>query len=278
MKIDTSSYYPEPLLPPEDKDSGSFVEDESFVKHDNTTVQNHISAHNVADDTLDNILDEIDERGGFDSKDSFSGGPLDMLSTLLSWIFVPLLMPVYGMILLFDLSILSYAPSASKWMFTLVVFFINCVIPMILILLLKKMGVVQDYGLNGRRERLVPYIITALCMGTTAWYMSVKGAPLWIAMFFAGGGLAAVINTVINFRWKISAHAAGIAGVVAMMVRVAHIGFRPDGAAFAWLIIWIMLAGLLGAARVWLGRHTVWQVMGGYAVGFLSVYLLITYI
>lgn len=272
MKLDTSSYYPEPLLPPEDDGEKKAAETSGgsslFPKSDLRD----------KDEDIDDILDEIEDKADFDSKNPMAGGPVDMLSTLLSWIFVPLLMPVYGMMLLFDLTILSYAPSSAKWIFTLVVFLINCVIPMILILLLKKLGIVQDYGLNGRKERLIPYVITVLCMGATAWYVWAKGAPLWIAMFFAGGGLAALINLCINFKWKISAHAAGIAGIVAMLVHVAHMAFRPDNAAFTWLIIWIALAGMLGSARVWLGRHTVWQVVAGLAVGFCSVYFLVTFV
>ena len=36
----------------------------------------------------------------------------------------------------------------------------------------------------------------------------------------------------------------------------------------------MVLSGLLGSARIWLGRHTVWQVVAGYAVGFCSVFFL----
>ena len=43
---------------------------------------------------------------------------------------------------------------------------------------------------------------------------------------------------------------------------------------FGWLIAPIIVSGLLGSARVWLGRHTVWQVLAGYAVGFCSVFFL----
>ena len=78
---------------------------------------------------------------------------------------------------------------------------------------------------------------------------------------------------LINFRWKISAHAAGVAGVVALLIRIIRDGLPQDGA-FLWLLIAIGLSGILGTARVWLGRHTAWQVIAGYAVGFLSVILM----
>ena len=57
------------------------------------------------------------------------------------------------------------------------------------------------------------------------------------------------------------------------MVRI-RMEWMPSDGILAWTVVWVLLAGILGSARVWLGRHTVGQVMAGYAVGFLSVYLL----
>ena len=110
-------------------------------------------------------------------------------------------------------------------------------------------------------------------MGATAYFMYLKHAPLWFAMFFAGGGVAGLINLLINFKWKISAHSAGIAGVVAMLIRIMHDGVAQPST-IVWIFIWVALAGLLGSARVWLGRHTAAQVIAGYCVGFLSVFFM----
>lgn len=41
-----------------------------------------------------------------------------------------------------------------------------------------------------------------------------------------------------------------------------------------WLLISVGLAGLLGSARIWLGRHTLGQVLAGYVVGFCSVFFM----
>ncbi len=194
-------------------------------------------------------------------------------ANIISWVFVPLLMPVYGIILIFSLSFLAYAPFHTKLVFTLIVFGANFLVPMLLVLLLKKMGIIDDIGLNGRRERLIPYIITIVCLGGTGLFLYLKMAPLWVAMFYAGGALAALINLIINFRWKISAHAAGIAGLVAMLIQVTKEG--PSADAMVWWIVGaIITAGLLGSARIWLGRHTLLQVLAGSAVGFLCVWTL----
>lgn len=203
--------------------------------------------------------------------------PLERIITrfanVISWVFVPLLMPVYGIILIFSLSFLTYTPFTTKLVFTLIVFGANCLVPMILVFLLKKMGLINDIGLNGRKERLIPYIITIVCLAGTGLFLYMKMAPLWVAMFYAGGALAGLINLIVNFRWKISAHAAGIAGVVAMLIQVIKAGPSAEGMVW-WIVGAIITAGLLGSARIWLGRHTLMQVLAGSAVGFICVWSL----
>ncbi len=194
-------------------------------------------------------------------------------ANVISWVFVPLLMPVYGIILIFALSFLRFNPFQTKLVFTLIVFGANFLLPMLLVLLLKKLGMIQDIGLNGRKERLIPYIITIVCLGGTGLFLYLKMAPVWVAMFYAGGALAGLINLIVNFRWKISAHAAGIAGLVAMLIQVIKEGPAADGMVW-WIVGAIVTAGCLGSARIWLGRHTLMQVLAGTAVGFLSVWSL----
>lgn len=198
---------------------------------------------------------------------------VDAAAHLLSWVLVPLLMPLYALMICFHISVLQFASLQTKWSFCLIVFCITAVIPMMVILLLKKLGVIEDVGLNGRKERLIPYIISILTLGASGWFMLAKGAPLWAGMFFFGGALAAVINLIVNFWWKISAHAAAAAGVVALLVCISREAM-PHPHIEVWVAVAIGIAGLLGAARVWLGRHTVLQVLAGSAVGFLSVFFL----
>ncbi len=274
MPIDTSSYYPE--VPSRDGDRDDPY---SLNNRQGGLFGNEPSAPEPDSGSPDPtpVQDESPSPRQIKNSKDDSQTALERFATLfshiLSWLLVPLMMPVYGLILAFGLSILDVAPMGMRVVFTLIVFGIDVALPMLLIVLLKKLKVVDDYGLNGQKERLIPYIITVVCFGVTAWFMAMKGAPLWLSLFFAGGALAGLVNMLINFSWKISAHAAGIAGIVALLIRI-----EKDGSAepqlFFWLLAAIVLSGLLGSARVWLGRHTVWQVLAGYAVGFCSVFLL----
>lgn len=270
MPVDTSTYYPE-VPRPEGEDDGYSLNRREGGLFDTSSVKT------VEEDKPASLPDpEKSSSGGFRSKDdgeSAAENAVTVFSNILSWVLVPLLMPVYGLMLAFGLSVLDVAPIGMRVSFILIVAGINFMLPMLFVILLKRLGVVEDLGLNGRKERLVPYVISIACFMATAWFMAVKGAPSWLWLFFAGGALAALVNLVINFRWKISAHAAGIAGVVALLVRIEKDGFsEPE--LFSWLIVAIVLSGFLGSARVWLGRHTVWQVLAGYAVGFCSVFFL----
>lgn len=260
MKLDTSSYYPEgPSSEPEELrgDIVGEVADET------------VSAPKPEETSGPRAIRKTDKDNAPRQGESF----IDSLASVLSWVLVPLMMPVYGIMLVFSESVMCFTPLSTRIVFTLIVAGINVLLPMLLVLLLKKMGLVRDIGLNSRRERMIPYVITIVCLGATAAYMNLKGAPGWLSMFFVGGAVGGAVNFIVNFRWKISAHAAGISGVSAMLLRILKDGI-PQSGCFEWLIVSVVLAGLLGSARVWLGRHTPAQVLAGYVVGFLSVFLL----
>ncbi len=198
---------------------------------------------------------------------------IDGIATGLSWILVPLNMPLFGLWFLFGLSFLSVMPLSIKWEMTGIFFGLDIIVPMILVYILKWLGLVDDIGLNGRKERLIPYLISIAVLAGSGYWCQRLGFPLWTAGFYYGGAVAGAVNLIVNFWWKISAHAAGMAGVLALLVRIWADG-DSYGPTQTWLIIWIVLAGLLGASRIWLGRHTPMQVFCGTAVGFISVMLM----
>lgn len=200
-------------------------------------------------------------------------GAAAVVARAVSWILVPLFMPIYSMILINYLSLRGLGmPMSSGWVMVAVLAFINAVFPTVLIWLLKRLGIVHDMALNGRKERLYPYIITILAMFASAYYVHCCGVPRWICFFFLGGAASAAINMVVNLWWKISAHCAGIAGVIAMLLTMMRVGTSTTSI-MPWLYGTIALAGILGTCRVYLRRHTTLQVIAGYTVGFTCIYL-----
>lgn len=280
MKIDKSSYYPKSPLGDDDEEDYRIADERVVIEETVTETTKADDAERPSPrDRVMSLLQAPEDVDSFfedaDSKEppSEAARGFTLFSRIVSWVLVPMLMPVYGIMLAFGLSILSFAPMQSRVVITLIIALLNLVVPALFVLLLKRMGLVNDLGLNGRKERFVPYLITIACMAGSGWLLSSKMAPEWLVMFFLGGAAAGVVELIVNFWWKISAHCAGIAGIVALLVHIAGESYHAPSLLF-WTITWIILAGLLGTSRLWLNRHTVWQVAAGYAVGFCTVYLM----
>lgn len=289
MKLDTSSYYPKsPLDDEPDPDHSAYMPGHASDLEPSGSDQPSPESPKLTEQPFSPASPAVlpDQRGAvqFQAEGSASSATPDLpptrpeqladnFSTAVSWLMSPLLMPVYGIVLVFMLTLYSYVPMGVKLGFTLIVAGVTIILPMLTVLLLKHLGMVSEIGLNNQKERTIPYLITILCMGGTAVFLAMKGFPLWVVMFYAGGALAGLIEAIINNWWKISAHGAGVAGLVAMLVRMSHTPMvNPD--VLTWLIVAVACAGLTGSARLWLGRHTLGQVLAGYAVGFCSVYFL----
>ncbi len=198
---------------------------------------------------------------------------MDIVSTALSWVLVPLNMPLFGLWFLFGLSILALLPSSVKWQLTGLFFCLDIILPMLLVLLMKRLKLIEDIGLNGRKERAIPYLISIAVLAGSGYWCQRLGLPLWIAGFYYGGAVAGTVNLIVNFWWKISAHSAAMAGVLALLARLYAEGGNY-GPTETWLVIWMVLTGLLGASRIWLGRHTPMQVFCGGLVGYFSVWFM----
>lgn len=267
MNIDKSDYYPQSPLDDELDFSEDFNSKKNLETIDIVEIEQIGNSEEIGNGEMTEIPERQEELGEPD--DSF----ITKLANLLSWVLVPVLMPVYGIMLSFGLTILAYTNFGTRLAFTAITFAFNVVIPAIIIIILKRVGMIKDVGLNNREERFIPYIVSIVCLVGTGLFMGHKGAPIWLEMFFMGGAAAGLIELVVNRWWKISVHSAGIAGIVALLVHLMRYEYTTP-AVMTWLFIVLGLTGLLGSARIWLGRHTLWQVLAGYAVGFCSVFFI----
>ena len=270
MNLDKSDYYPKSNLA-DDEEASSEISESS--EKSELSELSEISEKSDRSDRSDSS-DCSDRSDLSDYSDSDSDhSPVTLVANLLSWILVPVLMPVYGIILCFGLTILAFTGFGVQLAFTAITFAFNVVGPAIIVLLLKRFGFISDIGLNNREERFIPYVVSIVALIGTAIFMWRKGAPEWMVMFFMGGAAAGIVEVIVNRWWKISVHAAGIAGIVALLLHLMQFEYTSPHT-MLWLMISIGAAGLLGASRIWLGRHTLWQVIAGSAVGFCGVYFI----
>ncbi|WP_304609368.1 hypothetical protein [Muribaculum intestinale] len=198
---------------------------------------------------------------------------MNRIAHILSWVLSPILIPTYAVFAALWITPLAMLPADIRWNVVIVTALVTCVLPAFSIMLLYWMKIISDPGLNNRTERLAPYVLTILCYCACAWYLYSIHSPHWMWMFMVAGACTAVVSCIINTWWKISAHAAAMAGFTAMLFRIAadHIAIVPI---WPYIAASIFLCGALCTSRMLLDRHTFWQVTAGSANGFLMVYLL----
>jgi len=198
----------------------------------------------------------------------FIAGVSNFMSTALS----PLLMPTYGAFMVLWVSILCLLPYGRRVAVLLVCMGITCILPLIFLSVLRHFKLVKDLHVEVREQRLIPYLFTALCYSVAAYYLYYCHSPQWFIMFMVGSAITVLLMALINLKWKISAHMAGIGGVVALIYQL-HVQGLAAFDLFWLLCVSILVAGALGSARLVLKRHDTWQVLAGVVVGFLCVSL-----
>lgn len=140
----------------------------------------------------------------------------NLLSTVLS----PLMMPTYGVFLVMWASVLCLLPYGTRVSVLLVCMGITCILPLIFLSVLRHFKLVKDLHVEIREQRFIPYLFTALCYAVAAYYLYYCHSPQWFTMFMVGSALTVLLMALINLKWKISAHMAGIGGVIALIYQI----------------------------------------------------------
>ena len=93
--------------------------------------------------------------------------------------------------------------------------------------------------------------------------------PMFIVAMGMGSALSIFVIVFVNFRWKISAHLAGIGGLTGSVFGVCYrTAINP-----VWLFIIILaISALVALSRIELKAHTPGQTLAGFAVGFVMVF------
>ncbi|ADZ08295.1 phosphoesterase PA-phosphatase related protein [Methanobacterium lacus] len=134
------------------------------------------------------------------------------------------------------------------------------------LILIKKMH--TDLDITDRTKRTVP-LIFAICSYLLGFLMLLwYGAPDIVSVLMLIYGTNTLLILIINFYWKISIHAMGIAGPTAAFIFT----FGPLG------IIVGLIIPLVMWSRLKLKKHTPSQVIAGSLLGLLSTWIQLSYL
>jgi membrane-associated phospholipid phosphatase len=186
-------------------------------------------------------------------------------------IFQPLLMPTFGMIILMNMTFFVGLPPLWRWISIIGTFIFTAVLPAIPILVMLRKGEINDLFISKKEERTMPYLISFLAYVFWSMFMwRTLQFPMFIVAMGIGSAISIIAITVINLKWKISAHLGGVGGLTGAVFGVCYrMAINP----LPFLIIILAISALVALARMELKAHTPGQVLAGFVVGFLAVFL-----
>jgi hypothetical protein len=200
----------------------------------------------------------------------------DTLAKIISAVYHPLLIPLYGLFIIFSApTIFEYLPLAYKRTLLLIVLINNVLIPLSLMPYLKYRNLISSWFVIDRKERIIPLITTSIFYFITLYIILTFKVPVFIKAFILTSAILSSVVTIINFWFKISIHSVGAGVLIALVIALSVKSHVP---LILMMIAVILLAGLVLSSRLWLNSHTPKEVWLGFLLGiFISALLLLLF-
>jgi len=193
----------------------------------------------------------------------------------ISVIFNPFFMPTLGLWVMME-----FIPGTSilheriKLLIFTIVIITSCILPLLFILIsaLNFQGILQ---LTKKKDRVLPYFFTAFSIFLGSQLLSKLPVPNLFRIYLLSISLILVLLFFISLKWKISGHTVGLGLVTGTALSLL---FRYGINLFWPVVILILLAGIVGTARLLLGQQTLGGVIAGFFIGCLSIYLILFFL
>jgi hypothetical protein len=189
----------------------------------------------------------------------------DTLAKIITVIFHPLLMPLYGLLIIFSApTLFGFIPFVQKKVIILILLTNNILLPLSLLPYLKWRKIITTWSLSDRSERIIPMALTSLFYFVTLYIVLKYRIPVFIKTVILSTALLAFAVSLINFWWKISVHSVG-AGALTALIFV--LSFKMHTPLTIFLIPAIIISGLVLSSRLQLNSHSPKEVWLGYLLG-----------
>lgn len=218
---------------------------------------------------------------------------LRFFAQAVSVVFHPLLMLTYMLVLLLLVNPYLFGVNSLEGgkVLVMLVFLSTFFIPAFSVLMMKFLGLVESLQMEDRMERIGPYIITGVFY---LWmfrnFLDNNDIPTAYTSFVLGAVIGLFVTFFLNVFTKISAHAVGMGGLLAMVIITM---FLFSYGAFTVslpmmgsvqismntvLMLTILMAGLVGTCRLVLDAHEPSDLYGGYLVGFITQFIALRFL
>ncbi len=177
-------------------------------------------------------------------------------------------MPLYGFLILFhyDTYFEYNIPDGVQEIIFKVIIASTIVFPMLTVLVYKLSGIIHSYDMKTREERRFPFLFTALFYMFGYYLLRRLSLPTIYYKIMLGATLSVTMAVIFNLFWKVSIHMIGIGGIIGTLLAISQLLLIDVKIP---VMLAIVLAGIIGTARLTVGEHNPAQIYIGVFIGFL---------
>ena len=194
------------------------------------------------------------------------------VARITSIVFTPFSIPFLAFLVLFLFSYLRIMPILYKGIVLGIVYCFTILTPTITIFLFRKINGFARQELSERKKRYVPILLTIISYVFCLLMMRKLNIPWYMTGIIFVSLVISIICILVNLKWKLSEHMAGMGGIIGGLVSFSALfSYNP----VVWLCLFILIAGILGSARIVLGHHTLGEVLSGFVVGLVCSFVIL---
>lgn len=162
----------------------------------------------------------------------------------------------------------------AKRFILLVVFFTTCILPMLAVAIMA-LNPKFSIAMNNKQDRIWPLASSSIFYYFGYELLRKVSVVPEFKFFMLATVLVIIGLLLISFKWKISLHMASLGGLLGALLAMC---FRNGVNPIYSILLVVIVSGLVGTARLLLLKHNIWQLIAGYVLGFLILYLVIYFV
>jgi len=157
-----------------------------------------------------------------------------------------------------------------KWQWLAIITLNTVFFPLLATLLMKALGFIESIKLKTTKERIMPLIASMIFYFWAYQVFKNFQSPLIFKIYFLVNFLVIIGVFMFNIFTKISMHAAAAGGALGVVLILSIIGKINIMTA---IVVFTLIAGLIGTSRVVLKAHRQADIWMGYAVGLIAQFV-----
>ncbi len=195
------------------------------------------------------------------------------LARVISYVFHPLMMPLYMLLLLLNHHSFMPLPLIFYYKMALigVVVLTTMIFPLFFTWMLFRLGIISSIFMNTKEDRIFPILAISVFYYIT--YFLLKGIHIStiFSYYMLGATLLAILSLIITFSRKISLHMIAIGSCTGLVLGLSlNFGINLMVEIYAGII----LGGIVGFARLKTNSHQPAEIYSGFVMGVVVMAIL----